>query len=139
VTRNGSWGWLPPLLLAPVLGVMSLVLPVWIHGLPGEPTSPLFPILASGIEHMSALTLLLLFLSGAILGGAFRHPASWVASIAVMAAMPVVIVADVLVDPTSHNLFPVELVIYGVLSVLALVGALVAAKVRRILRRSPPG
>jgi hypothetical protein len=53
---------------------------------------------------------------------------------AVMAAMPVVIVADVLVDPTSHNLFPFELVIYGVLSVLALVGALVAAKVRRTLR-----
>jgi hypothetical protein len=121
--------------VAPVLGIVSLILPVLIYRLPWEQTSPLFPVLATGVEHMSALILVLLFASGAILGGAFKHAASWAASMVVMAAMPPFILADVIVDPTSHNLFPFELAMYGALSVLALLGAGVGALVRRTVVR----
>jgi len=77
VTRGSVWDWLPAFLVAPVLGILSLILPVFIYRLPWEETSPLFPVLAPGVEHMAALTPVLLFVSGAILGGpsSMRHPA----------------------------------------------------------------
>ncbi len=136
VMRGSWWHWLPAFLLAPVLGILSLVLPVFIYRLPLEETSPLFPVLATGVEHLSALTLVFLFISGAILSGVFKHPASWVASMVVMGAMPIVILADVIADSTSHNLLPFELAQYGALSLVALFGAGVGVAVRRAVVRT---
>jgi len=52
-----------------------------------------------------------------------------------MAAMPVVILADFIVDRTSHNLLPFELALYGALSLVALFGAGVGVALRRALVR----
>lgn len=91
----------------------------------------MFPLLATGVEHMSLPTLGLLFLSGVLLGGVFRHEASWLASVLVMAAMPVVALAELVKDGSSHNLLPLELVMYGALTVLTLLGAGVGVVARR--------
>ena len=84
------------------------------------------------MEHISVATLGLLFLSGIFLGGAFSGKASWVASFLVFAAMPIVIFAEGIVDPTSHNLFPFELIMYGALSLIALLGAGVGTLARSV-------
>jgi uncharacterized membrane protein YphA (DoxX/SURF4 family) len=80
---------------------------------------------------MSLATLSLLFLSGVLLSGVFPGKASWMASFLVLAAMPIVILSEGIADPSSHNLFPFELVLYGVLTLITLLGAGVGALARR--------
>jgi hypothetical protein len=119
-----------PFVLAPGLGLLSLILPVLASSQP-RVKAPLFPLVATGVEQMSVATLVLLFLSGVFLGGAFSGRASWVASFLVLAAMPAVILAEGIADPSSHNLFPFELAMYGALSFITLLGAGVGILVRR--------
>ena len=132
MTELGSRRWMLPFFLAPVLGVLSLVLPVLAFS-PPRVEAPLFPLLATGVKHMSFATLGLLFLSGVLLSGAFSARASWAASFLVLAAMPLVILADGIADPSSHNLFPFELVMYGALSLITLLGAGVGFVARKIV------
>ncbi len=131
---SGSRGWMMPFLVAPVLGILSLEVPVLLSSQP-RLEAPLFPLVATGVKHLSVGTLTLLLLSGVILGGAFRGKASWVASLLVFAAMPAMIVAEVVVDPTSHTLFPFELALYGALSLITLVGAGAGVVIRRLVMR----
>ena len=133
MTAVGSRRWIVPFLLAPILGLLSLILPVL--GSPRRVAAPLFPLVATGVKHIGLSTLGLLVLSGIVLGGAFGGRASWAASLVVFAAMPFIILAEVMVDPTSHNLFPFELVMYGALSLIALVGSGIGILVRRSFLR----
>jgi len=135
VTTDGSRRWIVPFVLAPVLGLLSLILPV--IGSPRRVPAPLFPLVATGVKHMSLATLGLLFSSGVVLGGAFGGRTPWAASFVVFAAMPFIILAEVIVDPTSHNLFPFELLMYGALSLMTLAGSGIGMLVRRRLLREP--
>jgi len=119
-----------PFFLAPILGLLSLILPVLAFSPPRE-EAPLFPLLATGVKHMSPATLSLLFLSGVLLSGVFPGKASWMASFLVLAAMPMVILSEGMADPSSHNLFPFELVLYGVLTLITLLGAGVGIVAKR--------
>jgi len=121
--------------LAPFLGLLAIVVPAMVLATPAE-EAPLFPLVASGVEHMSRLTLLLFFAAGVFLGGAFRHKASWVASLVVMAPMPIIILMEGIKDPTSHNLWPFELLLYGGLTLLSLLGAVIGAVGRRVAQRA---
>lgn len=119
-----------PFFLAPILGLLSLILPVLAFSPPRE-EAPLFPLLATGVKHMSPATLSLLFLSGVLLSGVFPGKASWMASFLVLAAMPMVILSEGMADPSSHNLFPFELVLYGILTLITLLGAGVGIVAKR--------
>jgi hypothetical protein len=139
---DGSRRWMMPFFVAPALGVLSLVLPVLFSSQP-RLEAPLFPLVATGVKHLGVATLALLFLSGVILGGAFSGKASWVASVLVFAAMPIIILAEGIADPMSHTLFPFELVLYGALSLVTLLGAGAGVLVRKLamrgmLRRAGP-
>ena len=135
MNEPGSRRWMMPFFLAPVLGVLSLILPVLALS-PARVKAPLFPLLATGVKHISLATLVLLFLSGVLLGRAFSGRASWVARFLVFAVMPIVILAEGIVDPTSHNLCPFEMVMYGVLSLMTLLGAGAGILLRRGVLRS---
>ena len=132
MTQAGSRRWMVPFFLAPFLGLLSLILPVLCSS-QARVQAPLFPLVATGVEHMTLATFVLLFLSGVLLGGAFKGKASWVASFLVFAAMPLIIVAEGIVDRTSHNLLPFELAMYGVLSLITLLGAGIGVLMRRKL------
>jgi hypothetical protein len=119
-----------PFFLAPILGLLSLILPVLAFSPPRE-EAPLFPLLATGVKHMSPATLSLLFLSGVLLSGVFPGKASWMASFLVLVAMPIVILSEGIADPSSHNLFPFELVLYGILTLITLLGAGVGIVAKR--------
>jgi hypothetical protein len=65
---------------------------------------------------------------------------AWAIGAAVPTVVAARVVADALRDPTSHNLWPFELVIAMVLGgVAAAAGALIGSAVSRVWRRGPQG
>jgi hypothetical protein len=79
-------------------------------------------ILQAGVEELGVAASGLLFVAGLALG-LFGTCKPWVHGASTMAALPLMIVRDGIVDPTSHNLLPFELAIYAAISVLAMAGA----------------
>jgi hypothetical protein len=76
------------------------------------------------------LMLAALFAVGAIAGG--LHPRrAWLLGFASVALFPVAIAVELARDSTSHNLFPFELVMHAMLALPAVLGAVLAAALRR--------
>ena len=124
------------LLTAIGLGLASVCLPVVILQLPLAPDG-LFPFIFAGVEGMSSLTLILLFTSGLILGLIFSiHPLHpLVFGFATMAAFPALAFVEMAQNPYSHNLWPFEFAIYGLVSLLAVGGAYAGRALRQIAHR----
>ena len=113
---------------AAFLGVSAVILPVWLLSL-RRYTAPLFPLVRSGIEGISLLTLVFLFVSGLLLGFFGRgHP--FLLGIATMALLPLLAIAEMVVEPTSHNVWPLEFMMYGFVSFSAVFGACIGRLVK---------
>jgi hypothetical protein len=85
---------------------------------------------------------LALVVVAAVLARRLGHASFWVATIVVGAATPAAIAARVVVDtaadPTSHNLWPFELILGGMVgSVCAALGALIGGIGARHMERKP--
>ena len=119
------------------LGLTSVCLPVVILQLPPPPQGGLFPFVFAGVEGMSLLTLILLFASGIMLGLVFSthllHPL--VFGFTTMAAFPVLAFVEIAQNPFSHNLLPIEFVMYGFVSLFAVGGAYAGHALRQMVRR----
>jgi hypothetical protein len=115
--------------VASLLGLAAVVAPVWILR-PRHYSAPLFPLVRTGVEGMSFLTLVFLFCSGIILG-CFGRGSPFLLGITTVALLPVSAIAEMIVSPTSHNLWPLEFAIYGLVSLSAIVGAFLGRFVRR--------
>jgi hypothetical protein len=76
------------------------------------------------VEGLSWMHLLLLFLGGLVWGVVLRLRYAVFASCSMVGSLPVLAVVDMCRDPTSHNLWPLEFVIYGVLSAVPVMGML---------------
>jgi hypothetical protein len=119
---------------AAFLGVSAVILPVWLLRLQPYPAS-LFPLIRTGVEGMSYLSLIFLFVSGLLLGFLGRgHP--FLLGLATSALLPLFAIAEMLVSPTSHNLWPLEFAIYGFVSLSAVFGAYIGRFVQRRIRRN---
>jgi len=101
--------------------------------------SPLFPLLRTSIEGMTWQTLAALAALGLLAGLLTRLPV-FAIGLASIATLPVGMVAEIFYDPTSHNMFPFEFVVYLLLQVPALLGALLGLGIRWLLieRRHAP-
>ena len=117
---------------AAAMGLTSVVLPVLIFR-PRWHSSGLWPVVTTGVEEMSWLTLLLLLLSGLVIG-CWSNMRPVVLGLLTMAGLPAVAVLDMIANPKSHNLFPFEFAIYAALSLIAAAGAYAAQGVRRAMR-----
>jgi len=73
------------------------------------------------VDGMRPISLLYLVLVGLGCGLAVPHR-FWVAGLASMALFPVMAILGAVRDPTSHNLLGLEFVIYGFLTLPAIVG-----------------
>jgi hypothetical protein len=119
---------------AAFLGLGAVILPVWLLSLRPCP-APLFPLVRTGIERMSYLTFLFLFISGLLLGFKGKgHPA--LLGCATMGLFPLVAIAEIFSSPTSHNLWPFEFVMYGLVSLSAVLGAFIGRYVQKRVRKS---
>jgi hypothetical protein len=139
----------PPLIaicvLAAVAGVCCLVLPphIMLDG-PGRPAYgwPLIPwfALAWANVRLSASMCCYLVLGFAL--GLAQPVRWWLVSLAAVALPPVLLAVNMLHDwtrdATSHNLFPLEFLIYGFICLPAPVGAFLGALLRRWLSRPRP-
>lgn len=108
---------------AMLFGLLSFCFPVWLFRMPLSP-APLFPVLVTGVEDMSWLTFLLLFTSGVVLGfTGIRH--ALLLGLGTVFPLMAATIVEIIVSPTSHNLWPIELVMYLLISLIAAVGIIV--------------
>ena len=118
---------------AALLGIGSVILPVWILSLRPY-TTPLFPLIRTGVEGMSYITLILLFVSGLSLGLLGRgHP--FLLGVATLVLLPLLAIAEIFASPTSHNLWPLEFAFYGLISLSAVLGAYIGRYVQSKIRK----
>ena len=115
------------------LGLASIIAPVFILGV-RRYEAPLFPAVRSGIEGLSSLSALLLLVSGLFLGSLVpKRPL--LVGVCTMSAFPLMALAEMIVAPASHNMWPLEILIYGVLTVPAIVGAFAGRFARSLFWR----
>ena len=124
---------------AVVMGLASVCLPVFVFNLPMYP-APLFPVVRTAVEELSWLALILLFASGLPLGSLSSSPIQpLVFGVLTTVALPLLAVAEIIVAPRSHNLWPFEFLIYIILSLPAVVGAYLAYGIRGAFRKTRTG
>jgi hypothetical protein len=125
-------------LLGIVSGFVRITLPGVLHR---EHTGSLFALVDSSVKNLSALHLLLLLAGGFFWGLALRWPYSVCAAICQVGSLPVFAVIEMLRDPTSHNLWPFEFLIYAALALIPLLGMGSASLVKRLFktRNQPDG
>jgi hypothetical protein len=117
---------------ASLLGLLAIVAPVWILDL-RRYTAPLFPLIRSGVEGMSLLTLVFLFCAGFLVGCfGVGHPL--LLGMATVALLPILAIAEMSVSSTTHNLWPLEFIIYGVISLCAVAGAFAGRFAKHLVR-----
>jgi hypothetical protein len=122
---------------AALLGVGAVVLGVDGRGTLEGGTSPLFPAVARGVERLNGWSVGLLLLAGFI-PGAFGKAHPLLVGLATMALFPIMSLADIVVDQTSHNLWPLEWGIYTVLTAPGILGAFLGRRFRRSLSTNRP-
>jgi hypothetical protein len=117
--------------IACFLGVAGFIAPVPILH-PRHYSAPLFPLLRTAVEGMSFLTILFLFCAGFLVGCFGRgHPL--LLGLATVSLLPMFAIAEMIVSPTSHNLWPLEFAIYGFVSLSAIAGAFLGRFTQRRL------
>ena len=114
--------------LSALLGICAVTLPVFIFSM-RHYNAPLFPIIRTGVEGMTWLTFVILFVGGIILGRFFSIRPLLLGMFS-MAAMPVLAILEMIVAPESHNLFPVEFFLYAVVSMVTVGGIFLGHRIR---------
>jgi hypothetical protein len=94
--------------------------------------APLFPLLETGIGSMNRYTIAALVVLGLAARLLTRLPV-FVIGLASIAILPAALVVETLVDPSSHNLFLIEFVVYLLLQLPALLGAALGHGARWLL------
>lgn len=114
-------------LLASILGVISIVLPTFFLTDLKEYDAPLFPIIRTGLEGISLWSFGLLLLSGFGVQLLSQLP-NWKIGLTTMALFPIMVLCEIMVDTSSHSMFPVEFILYALYSIPAMIGAYIAQK-----------
>jgi hypothetical protein len=116
-------------LLASILGVISIVLPTFFLTDLKEYDAPLFPIVRTGLEGISLWSFALLLLSGFGVQLLSQLP-NWKIGLTTMALFPIMVLCEIMVDTSSHSMFPIEFILYLMYSIPAMIGAYIAQKIK---------
>jgi hypothetical protein len=113
------------------LTVMGLVILMATTGFRVDPRyhAPLFPILRAVVENLSFVSLACIFSAGAAAGLIFRDLNQWLIGVTMLLGLPLAAIAEMLADSSSHNLWPLEFGMYGVLMLAPTAGVALARKV----------
>ena len=110
------------MILISVFGVISIILPVLFQPDIPHYEAPLFPLIRTGIEESSLWTVGFLFLLG-IIGSLLVNLQGWKIGLLTVSLLPLVAIAEMGIDSSSHNLFPIEFFFYAVFSIPSMIGA----------------
>jgi|TARA_B110000091_G_C13511519_1_gene348633 hypothetical protein len=105
-----------------ILGMSSIVLPVFFLDDLKHYDSPLFPLIRTGIEGISMYSLGFLIFSGFIVK-LFSAVPSWKIGLMSMILFPLAAICEMIADSSSHNMFPIEFIFYGFYTIPAIIGA----------------
>ncbi len=106
------------------LGVLAVTAPVLLGARTQFPSAPISGVVRAAVEHAGFPSVLGLLVAGAVARYLVAAPV-WLIGFGTVAALPVFAIAEMLVDPTSHSLWPIEFLVYGIGSVPGILGALV--------------
>lgn len=112
-------------LLVSILGLISILLPTFFLTGIKIYDSPLFPNVRTGIEGFSKWSFIFLFLSGFVVK-LFSKLSSWKIGLMSMSLFPLMAFFEIIVDLTSHNMIPFELILYLIYSIPSILGAYVS-------------
>ena len=113
---------MPVFIAISILGLLSIILPVFILPDLKPYESPLFPLIRTGIEGVSIYSLGFLFFSGFIVK-LFSDVPSWKIGLMSMILFPLAAICEMIADSSSHNMFPIEFIFYGFYTIPAIIGA----------------
>ena len=116
-----------------ILGMISIILPIFMNPDIKQYESPLFPLIRTGIEGISMYSFIFLFFSGAIVNY-FSDLSFWKIGLMSMALFPIATFCEMIADPSSHNMFPFEFIFYGIYTIPAITGAFFSDKLKGILQ-----
>jgi hypothetical protein len=120
---NPEEPWLRVAILSAIGGFLAFWFPWYLAGSPKN--------MIDGMQPISLLLLIVVGLAAGII--APRH--FWLSGLATMSLLPVAAIIEAIYDPTSHNLLGIELVMYGVFTIPAIIGS----SVGRIIARRRAG
>jgi len=114
---------------------MAIELPAHVRGPLPPVRSPLFQWLGQGWQYCNCrASWTLLFAIGLLLG--LIWPRRWfVAGVSTMLVFPIAATIEMLFDPYSHTLWPIEFALYFVFSLCAVVGALLTRLLLLLISR----
>lgn len=113
------------LFISSILGIISLILPTYFLTELKQYESPLFPIIATAVNGISIWAIILLVISGFSIS-LFSKIEGWKIGLSTMALFPIMSILEMIVDTSSHNLFPLEFIFYALLAIPSIVGAYIA-------------
>jgi len=103
-------------------GFGAFIAPIVLDPPAAWPQAPLFPIVREAVENVRPGSFIALAIVGLLAG--VLASAHWVLlGLAAVVLFPLCTIAEMIADPTSHNLFPFEFVMYAVFSIPAVVAA----------------
>lgn len=105
------------------LGLACILLPVILSPPVRLRPAPLFPLLREAVEGMTWVPIALLVVLG-LLGGLLTRLPTFLIAPASIASLPAAAIAEMYVQATSHNLWPIEFLVYFLLSVPVMLAAL---------------
>jgi len=115
-----------------ILGMLSIILPVFILGDLKPYESPLFPLIRTGIEGISIYSLSFLFLSGFIVK-LFSNIPFWKIGLMSMVLFPLAAICEMIFDSSSHNMFPIEFIFYAIYTIPGIIGAAASQIIERFV------
>ena len=115
-----------------VLGMISILVPVYILENLRQYDSPLFPMIRTGIEGISGYSFLFLLLSGFIVK-LFSDVDPWKIGLMSMVLFPIATISEMIYDSSSHSMFPFEFIFYALYTLPAMVGALISQGIKKNL------
>jgi hypothetical protein len=110
--------------LSAIIGGLAVTAPVLLGTRTSLPSAPISGVVRAGVEHVGLPAVLGLLVAGAVARYLIAAPV-WLIGLGTVAALPLFAIAEMLVDPTSHSMWPIEFVVYGIGSVPGILGAVV--------------
>lgn len=120
-----KWG---PLVLAPFLGFLAMLLPALLRQPSRQAMESVHALVRTAVKHVGPWNFVLLLLVGAFLGAI----SSWrtlVLGAAAMLLFPALAVTEMISDSTSHNLWPLEFLMYAFYGCVVAAGAVLLRRV----------
>ncbi|MEK6701336.1 MAG: hypothetical protein AABZ53_03670 [Planctomycetota bacterium] len=134
--RPGRMTSLLPLAAIAVGGLLCVIAPTLVAGTKLM-DAPLFPLIRTSVEGLSWVAIVLLCLLG-LASGMLTRLSPFAIAPASVAVLPVAAITEMVVDTSTHNLIPFELVMYLFMTIPALCGAMLGRFLSLRIHR-PPG